>query len=234
MKLLWQQMASTTITEIFCSSKLDGVVLDLEHGCFNNTDIYQSIQIAMLMKKKIFARLTCVDEQLIRMCLDAGASGLILSTVEDVEEFARFRDLCFYKDSRNLLIPNGVRGRGLVRENMWGNKPFKLPIPMVIPQIETIKGVSIAETIKKMCLGPVLVGPYDLSANCGSVGDFESKIFLTQMDRLKKIFGEDLGYHIVKDVKNQIKDLKDSKFLAFGLDTLFINNGIKEVENILQ
>ena len=41
MKLAWQQIPSTVITEIFCNGKFDGVVLDTEHGCFNDEDVYR-------------------------------------------------------------------------------------------------------------------------------------------------------------------------------------------------
>jgi 2-dehydro-3-deoxyglucarate aldolase len=234
MKLLWQQIASTTITEILCNSKLDGVVLDLEHGCFSNTDIYQSIQIATLMKKKVFVRLTCVDENLIRMTLDAGVDGIIMSTVESETELVRLQNLCCYKNKNNLFTQNGQRGRGLVRENMWGKKPFKFRVPMIIPQIETVKGVERIEQIKEVCLGPVLVGPYDLSASCGDVGNFESPSFKKSMSKLKEVMGSDLGYHIVKDADKQIEGLKGSKFLAFGLDTLFLLDGISSIEGILK
>ena len=82
MKLFWQQIPSPLITEIFCSSSFDGVVLDLEHGHFNNESLYSCIQVGTLLKKNILVRVSHLDKQTIRLCLDANASGIILSTVE--------------------------------------------------------------------------------------------------------------------------------------------------------
>jgi 2-keto-3-deoxy-L-rhamnonate aldolase RhmA len=226
MKLFWQQIPSTVITEILCSNRLDGVVLDNEHGCFNNTDLCQSIQIATLSNKKVFVRITNIDEQLIRMVLDHGATGIILSTTEDVNDFIRLKSLCKYP-------PLGVRGQGLVRENFWGEKDLKTQrTPMVIPQIETINGVIEAKKIYEHCEGPMLVGPYDLSASCGDVGNFKNPYFINHLNTLKIIAGKKLGYHIVKDIEGQLEDLKDSNFLAFGLDTLFLIDGVKSVDKI--
>lgn len=224
MKLMWQQIPSTTITEILCRTKLDGVVLDLEHGCFNNTDVYQSIQIATLLEKKVLVRITDIDRCLIRMVLDANVDGIILSTVESIYNLQDLVELCDYEFSR---------GQGLVRENLWGEKPFSKRKPLVVPQIETLVGVSISSDIAEIHKGPVLVGPYDLSASCGDVGNFENNEFKQCMNRLKVTFGTKLGYHIVKDVDKQIEGLKDSEFLAFGMDSLFLIDGIKRIEEIV-
>ena len=137
MKLFWQQIPNTTITEILCNTKFDGVVLDNEHGCFNNVDFCQCIQVATLSKKRVFVRITNIDEQLVRMVLDHGASGIILSTTENSLDVIKLMNLCRYP-------PIGKRGQGLVRENFWGkNDITRGREPMVIPQIETINGVLV-------------------------------------------------------------------------------------------
>ena len=82
MKLLWQQISSTIISEIYAKSEFDGVVLDTEHGSFNNESLYGCIQIITILNKKCFVRVTHLDKSLVRMCLDAGCSGIIFSTVE--------------------------------------------------------------------------------------------------------------------------------------------------------
>ena len=51
MKLAWQQIPSPTISELLCKS-LDGVVLDTEHGCFNNETLYNCIQVITANDKK--------------------------------------------------------------------------------------------------------------------------------------------------------------------------------------
>ena len=56
MKLAWQQIPSTVISDLLCQNKLDGVVLDAEHGCFNNEMIYNCIQLITAYGKKCFVR----------------------------------------------------------------------------------------------------------------------------------------------------------------------------------
>ena len=45
MKALWQQIPSTEITKLYCNTNFDAVVLDLEHGVFNNENLYSLIQL---------------------------------------------------------------------------------------------------------------------------------------------------------------------------------------------
>lgn len=244
MKLFWQQIPSPVITEIFCSSSFDGVVLDLEHGHFNNETLYSCIQVGTLSNKKVFARFSHLDRQCIRMCLDAGISGVILSTVETFEQAKEFYDYCIYpfknqvekfdQDNRGVIRKSlvtetgGKRGQGLVRENLWGMKPLELSRPIIIPQIETVKGVENIDHISSINFDYYLVGPYDLSASLGSVGDFDNPDFKSALDKLKLIIGKKLGFHIPSDIKNKIKDYQDYQFLALGMDTTFIIEKIEE------
>ena len=57
-------------------SQFDGVVLDTEHGHFNNETLFNCIQVITLSNKKCFVRVTDLNKQLIRMCLDAGVDSL--------------------------------------------------------------------------------------------------------------------------------------------------------------
>ena len=226
MKLLWQQIPSPIITEIFCSSSFDGVVLDLEHGHFNNETLYSCIQVGTLLNKAVLARFSHLDKQVMRMVLDAGISGVILSTVESTEQAKEFYDYCIYPC-------NGKRGQGLVRENLWGMKPLELRKPIIIPQIETVTGVENIERISDINFDYYLVGPYDLSASLGAVGDFESLDFRRALEYLKNNVGDKLGFHIPCDVKDKFKDYKDYNFLALGMDTTFIIENIKDIEYII-
>tara|TARA_R110000744_G_scaffold196535_9_gene315801 strand:+ start:1521 stop:1820 length:300 start_codon:yes stop_codon:yes gene_type:complete len=82
MNLVLQTIPSPLISEVLADSHLDGVVLDTEHGHFNNETLMSCIQIITILKKQCFIRFTDLNKQLVRMCLDAGADGIIFSTIE--------------------------------------------------------------------------------------------------------------------------------------------------------
>ena len=224
MTLLWQQIPSPIVTEILCNSTLDGVVFDLEHGCFNNETLYTCIQVCLLKNKLCFIRVTCLDKTIIRMSLDAGVSGVIFSTVQNYSQAKELYSYCFYPHKGN-------RGQGLVRENQWGNKDLNPRNPIVVAQIETQQGLDNISLISEIDFDYFMVGPYDLSASLGCLGDFNSPLYKAAIEQLKLKVGDKLGYHIVKDIKSQIETYKDSKFLALSMDTLFLINGIQNVQN---
>ena len=139
----WQQIPSPIVTEILCNTGCDGVVIDTEHGGFNDETVISCIQVATLTGKKCFVRLTEVSKSKIRYYLDSGASGLIFSTVESLEDAKKIVEYsCF--------APRGDRGLGLVRQNMWGLHDLLSPDPVLIPQIETKRGVENLEEISSL------------------------------------------------------------------------------------
>ena len=222
MKMSWQQIPSPIITEILCKYA-DGVVLDTEHGCFNNESISACIQVATLAKKHCFIRLTEISNTLIRHCLDSGATGLIFSTVETEEQARLIKKLsCF--------PPNGSRGLGLVRGNFWGEESLLTRDPILIPQIETKAGVDNLEKITNFNFDYYLIGPYDLSLSLNVPGKFDNEQFLCYINKVKeKVPESKLAVHIPNDVKNQIHKYKGYGLKCLGMDTMALLDYHKEI-----
>jgi 2-dehydro-3-deoxyglucarate aldolase len=240
---LWQQIPSTTISEILCQTSMDFVVLDTEHGAWSDESIFQCIQIITLCRKKCFVRLTEADLTRTRYCLDAGADGLIFSTVDSQDYLNKIKSQCFFPaDGSNNVT--GKRGYGLTRDNMWGEQERKGKRTIIV-QIENTNGVKlfcpcVAPTLAEYYFEDVdfvdyyMIGPYDLSCDIGCAGDFDHPRYKDMMKFIKDIIPSNkLGYHVVKDIDNQRKELKDCGFLAFGMDTLFLLDGAKQIEGVV-
>lgn len=251
MKLLWQQIPSTIITEILCNSNFDGLVFDLEHGLFNDESLYASIQVASLYNKKTFVRVCSLDDKnKIRMSLDCGISGIILSTVENYAQAKEFFDYCTYpfkkyenefkKDKIGVIRKistkktEGKRGHGLVRENLWGLKDFSLRSPILIPQIETKTGVDNINSIKLLDFDYFLVGPYDLSASLGCVGDFKNETFLKYINLIEKAVGDKIGFHIPSKIESQYPNYKNYPLLALGMDSTLLIDSLNKICNLIK
>jgi len=227
MRLCWQQIPSTVISDILCQNDLEGVVLDTEHSAFNLETLYSCIQVIALNQKKCFVRLTEVNKTTIRMCLDAGCHGIIFSTVESVQQAKNVLDFSRYPSQ------GGLRGLGLVRQNSWGLKKLISESPILIAQIETVKGVeSINDIWNENVFDYCMIGPYDLSASLGQPGNFETKEFKRSVSVVKDRVGiERMAVHIPNDVQNQLKKYEGFGIIALGMDTTFIIEKYREVEN---
>jgi 2-dehydro-3-deoxyglucarate aldolase len=227
MNLTLQSIPSTIITEVLVSSELDGVVLDTEHGYFNNETMVSCIQIVTLLKKKCFVRFTDLNKQLIRMCLDAGADGVIFSTIEDPVLAKNMIDYC------NYPIFGGNRGSALVRENKWGREKMSVKKPIIIGQIETKLAVDNIDELIKCEFDKFLIGPYDLSSSLGCTADFENNLFKKYMNTIyDKIPLSKLGAFLpsIKDIESfRMSGRIRPSLLIWGLDTDFLINGINSL-----
>lgn len=224
MKLSWQQIPSTIISEMLCEG-FDGVVIDTEHGCFNNETLYNCIQIITAKSKTCLVRLTEINKTLIRMCLDAGASGLIFSTVEDATQAAKIKELCTYPKY------GGKRGLGLVRQNKWGYSTLVNKPPIIIAQIETKRAVHNLEEIYAQGLDHYMIGPYDLSASLGVTAEFDNPKFLEAIKTINKVITDPskMAVHIPTDVNKHIDKYAEYAIIAVGMDTTILLEGYKEL-----
>ena len=221
MILSWQQIPSPIISEIMCYN-FDGVVLDLEHGCYGLETLCSCIQVVKSSGKKCLVRLTEPSKTMIRYCLDLGVDGLIFSTIETEQQCQEIIDHCYY-------APRGKRGLGLVRQNFWGEKDLIQKDPIIIPQIETKFGVENIENIKKYNFDFYLIGPYDLSLSLGTPGKFDNPEFLCYINSVNKSIPEDKrAVHIPSDIENQIGKYSNYAIKCLGMDTIAILEYNKE------
>lgn len=227
MNLTLQSIPSPLISEVLVNSKLDGVVLDTEHGYYNNETLVACIQIVTLLKKQCFVRFTDLNKQLIRMCLDAGANGLIFSTIEDPKIAKEIIEYC------NYPIHGGKRGSALVRENKWGREQMSIIKPVIIGQIETKKAVDNIDELLLCGFDQFVIGPYDLSSSLGCTAQWGHKNYIEYINKIyDKIPLSKLGAFVpsVKDIK-LLETSKRSRpeLIIWGLDIDFIIEGINSI-----
>jgi 4-hydroxy-2-oxoheptanedioate aldolase len=230
--LTLQTIPSPLISELLTYSSLDGVLLDTEHGHFNNETLYSCIQVITLSGKKCFVRFTDLNKQLVRMCLDAGVDGVVFSTVNDYKYAKEILEYCKYPSQK------GKRGCGLVRENKWGEKKLDSHRPIIIAQIETIdaiKNISDLMPTKNIDFDYYVIGPYDISSSLLKPGEFEDKDFIDSMNLIYKYVPiSKLGLFLPtkQDINRFRKQKKDRpNMLIWGMDTDFILQSLKDIEN---
>lgn len=160
------------------------------------------------------------------MCLDAGASGLIFSTVEDASQAAEIKDLCTYPKY------GGSRGLGLVRQNKWGYSTLVNKPPIIVAQIETKRALHNLEEIYAQGLTHYMIGPYDLSASLGVTAEFNNPTFLEAIERINSVITDPtkMAVHIPTDVDKHIDKYSEYGIIAVGMDTTILLEGYKELK----
>lgn len=228
MNLTLQTIPSTLVSEVLVNSKFDGVVLDTEHGLFNNETLYACIQVIKLKQKVCYVRFAHLNKSLVRLALDAGVDGVIFSTIETKSQGLDIIQYCTYPKY------GGKRGQGLVRENKWGLDTFYLKRPTIIAQLETKTAVDNLPHILECGFDKYVVGPYDLSSSIGHPGDWDNLEFQNLVNILyENIPPSQLGRFITtkKDItKYRQSNLSIPSFVIWGMDVDFLIQGTQNPE----
>lgn len=234
----WLFMGLPIATESLASLGFDWLCIDMEHTAIGIEKTYDMFLAMERHGAAPFARLSEADPTQARRLLDSGAQGLFIPVVEDAESFAEFASHCMY-------APVGKRGVGLVRGNGWGdhfdsyvkNGGFR---PVIIPQIETKKGVENIDAIMALdCVDAVFVGPYDLSTSLGVSAELEHPLVLEALEKIKTAsqkHGKPMGYHQVATEKAKLQQKIDEGFtvIAYGVDLLAMREAFSAVREIKQ
>ena len=159
------------IAEVMREVGYDWLFIDTEHGAFNALSA-QGILQAVDHRCPCLIRIPANDEVWIKKALDIGAAGIIAPAVKSGDEAERIVQMCKYP-------PRGTRGVGIGRAHGYGLN-FQDYVTnandntAVIIQAENTEAVqNIADIVKVPGVDAILVGPYDLSASMGKMGQVQ-------------------------------------------------------------
>lgn len=159
---------SPEVTELLAGIGFDWLFIDAEHSPLTMIEIQHMVQAAG-KECPCIVRLPEASEVPVKQALDIGAAGIIAPLVnsagqaEDIVRMAKY-------------APDGSRGVGVSRAHRYG-LGFQEYLDganeetAVIVQVEHIDAVANIESIARVRgIDAVFVGPYDLSASLGKLG----------------------------------------------------------------
>lgn len=232
----WVTLASPMVAEAVASCGFDWVAIDMEHGASSLHDALLSFAMCERHGAIPFVRLASADPFHARRVIDAGAMGVLVPVVESATDFSAFA-------AHLRFAPAGRRGAALYRANQWGDKfDDYVPdfTPITVAMIETQEGARQAEAIAKLdCTDALFVGPYDLSADLGDPGNFDTDGFRENIALIKKAAasaGKPVGFHQVPTNAEALADRIDEGYslIAYGLDVTAMRDNLKTFRNALK
>jgi 4-hydroxy-2-oxoheptanedioate aldolase len=171
---LWVSLLGPLNTEICAAAGFDWLLLDGEHTPNDLLNALQQAQaIAAYPDTHAIARIPMghgyAGQALIKQYLDIGIQTLLVPMVETPEQ-ARELVRCM------RYPPQGIRGMAATRASGWGRntnyaKEANREVCLLV-QVETQEGVRNVDAIAAVeGVDGVFIGPADLSATFGHVGD---------------------------------------------------------------
>jgi 2-dehydro-3-deoxyglucarate aldolase/4-hydroxy-2-oxoheptanedioate aldolase len=215
-------LPSPEITELLSSTGYDWLFIDAEHGAFNPQQAQSMLQAAGDCPCVI--RVPSGDEIWIKKALDIGAAGIIVPQVHTADQAKLIVKSCKYS-------PMGSRGVGIGRAHNYG-MDFEKYIKTanqhtaVILQAESRQAINNIEAIAAVKgVDAILVGPYDLSASLGKIGQVTNPVVVRAIDKVArtcKKSGVRLGFFGVNADAVRPYMKKGFTLITTGVDTLFL------------
>ncbi len=159
----WSSLGPAT-AEVLTLSGLDWVILDAQHGIFDDRSVVETLHLIPRGRTDVMVRVRRNDEALIGRSLDAGARGVIVPMIETAEDARRASEACRYP-------PQGNRS--------WGQFSTSWGIPEVTVEesnrtvvcgvmVENQRGLDNVDAIAAVPgVDMIFVGPFDLSIALG-------------------------------------------------------------------
>jgi 2-dehydro-3-deoxyglucarate aldolase/4-hydroxy-2-oxoheptanedioate aldolase len=222
------------ITEALALYGYDYIWIDGEHSPFSGEAVLSHIHAAAAGGAAAFVRVPWNDPVLLKPILEMNPDGIIIPLVSTAEEAAKAAAACRYP-------PNGIRGIGPRRANNYGNMDFNTYLGAVeksfltIIQIEQEKAVNNIDSIITVeGIDAVILGPMDLSASMGLIGNIKHEKVVAACDRVINACktkampcGISIGPGDLDYFKSWIA--KGINFISCGDDISFLQMGARRV-----
>lgn len=223
-------LPTASTAEILADCGFDWLFIDGEHGPLGISDIMGILQ-AVGDRVACLVRVPIGTESEIKKVLDLGAQGVIVpqvNTAEQASDVVRF----------SRYAPAGSRGVGLARAHGYGFRFAEYVESanddvVVVVQAEHRTSVENIQSIVRVPgVDCVLLGPYDLSASYGKMGQIADPEVIAAIERVTvscKSAGIPLGYFGVSAEAVAPYAAQGYSLLVAGVDVLFLGNGARRI-----
>lgn len=184
---IWSSLCSNIAADIFAHSGFDWVLLDSEHSPNELPIVLNQLHAMQGGTASPVARVPWNDMVMIKRFLDIGAQSLLLPYVQNVEEAKQAVISMNYPQKGMRGVAGGARAMGYGRIKDYHKKaPAEL---CLLLQVETRKAMANLDAIAEVDgVDGVFIGPNDLSADMGYLGNWQHpEVWKVMEDAAKRI-----------------------------------------------
>jgi 4-hydroxy-2-oxoheptanedioate aldolase len=222
---LWCSMLAPIPTEICAAAGFDWLLLDGEHSPNDPHNLLlQGQAVAAYPNTQAVARIPMghgfVGQALIKQYLDVGIQSILVPMVDTAEQAREIVRCAKYP-------PDGIRGMAATRASGWGRnaayaKEANAQVCILV-QAETRAAIDNLDEIAAVeGVDGVFIGPSDLSAAFGHVGDpwhpEMEKLHEESFRRIRKA-GKAIGILTLEEARAKRHVEMGATFIALGTDT---------------
>lgn len=174
----WFTIPSLALADVICSSDIDYLIIDREHGPLSFESVLNCAVAAKSNNIASIVRCTDVNPAEILRCLDVGVDGI---QVPNISSVGQVQDLLNFA----LYPPEGNRGYSVfTRNGRYGALPagempkIRNDNTAIIINIESVDSAeNIQDFLQFERIDAFFIGLFDLSKSLGNPGDFTTSAF---------------------------------------------------------
>ena len=229
---VWLGIPDSSVAEIMAGAGFDWLVIDHEHGAFELRDVMTHLQAMAPYDVAPIVRPVDGDPALLKKLCDIGAQSFIVPMIDTAEQAQEIVSAVHYP-------PDGRRGLGtsLARASRWNTVTdyarHANEQMCVVVQAETVEAIGNLEAIANTDgIDGVFIGPSDLSASMGHVGDVSHPDVVEAVsDAIRTIrsAGKHAGLLCLDD--SMVSHFVDcgANFVGVGVDALLLGNSARSL-----
>ena len=184
---IWSSLCSHIVADILSNSGFDWVLLDTEHSPNELPMVQQQLHAMQGGTANPVVRVAWNDMVMIKRFLDIGAQSLLLPYVQTVDEAKNAVISMNYPQKGMRGVAGGARAQGYGRIKDYHKKAAGELCLLV--QVETRKAMASLDAIAEVeGVDGVFIGPNDLSADMGYLGNWQHpEVWKVMEDAAKRI-----------------------------------------------
>ncbi len=229
---IWLTLANATVAEIAGKSGFDWCLIDGEHGPNTLTSIHAQLQALAGTPARAVVRVPMGEDWLLKQVLDLGVQTVVVPMVDTAEQAAKIAAAVRYPGV-------GSRGMGAVLARASGYGEIVDYVSsgndqiFLFVQIESAEAVANVDAIAATeGVDGIFVGPADLSADMGFVGQMDAPEVTAAIDHVyarTKAAGKAIGTIVFdeNDFQNQID--RGVTFLGIGADSFLLQSTLRNL-----
>ncbi|MBU2964576.1 4-hydroxy-2-oxoheptanedioate aldolase [Amphritea sp. 2_MG-2023] len=229
---LWLGLPDASCAELVAGAGFDWLLIDSEHAPFELDSTMRHLQAIAPYGVPAIVRPEEGRTALLKRILDIGAQTVLVPMCDTAEQARELVKAVKYP-------PQGIRGLGssLARAANWNRIPGYLQkandeICLVV-QAETVTAMeNLAEIAAVEGVDAVFIGPSDLSASMGHIGNPDHPEVVAAIEKGFEIInaaGKAAGLLCINQAKAHHYVAKGAKFVGVGVDTLLLSNAAKQL-----
>lgn len=226
---LWITMSDPLAVEMMAGAGYDWMLFDMEHSPIDAVSVLPLMQIAAAFDTATLVRPPSLDVPEIKKLLDLGAQNILIPMVNNAQEAALAVAAVEYP-------PTGIRGvAGITRATHFGRiadyaQTARESIAILV-QVETAEALeNIEEIAQTPGIDGVFVGPADLAAALGHVGDMEHpEVQKAVIDTIKRIRACNVAPGFLSADLSMVEQVIDAGavFVGQDIDIVALKRGLQ-------